>query len=152
MTTPSAWRFQWPDGTWIRWNPETEEWEKEPASSADAPEAVGSPAAVVATQAAPVQPPIEIARDRDAVDEEPSLDQSLPEDDLHDFEEPDDELEEIEASDEDVDEGARRRARPAESVFAGPGDERPERPLMPTILGGAAIGLVVGIIVTILIR
>ena len=150
MTTPSAWRFQWPDGTWIRWNPETEEWEKEPASSGEAPEAV------VATHVdAPVQPPIEIVRDRDAVDEAPSLDQTLPDDELHDFEEPENELEEIdeiEESDEELDEGSRRRARPAETVFAGPGDERPERPLMPTILGGAAIGLVVGIIVTILIR
>ena len=148
MTTPSAWRFQWPDGTWIRWNPETEEWEKEPASSGGAPEAVETPKAV----AAPVLPPIEIARDRAAVDDEPSLDQALPDDDLHDFEEPEDELEDADESDEELDEGSRRRARPAETVFAGPDDDRPPRPLMPTILGGAAIGLAVGIIVTILIR
>lgn len=142
MTTPSAWRFQWPDGTWIHWNPETEEWEKEPASPGEA----------IQTVDAPVQPPIEIARDRDAVDEEPSLDQSVPDDDLHDFEEPEDELVGTDESEDEVDEGSRRRARPAETVFAGPADERPERSLMPTILGGAAIGLVVGIIVTILVR
>lgn len=136
MTTPSAWRFQWPDGTWIQWNPETEEWEKEPGAPGETPEAVD----------APLPAPIEIARDRDVVDEEPSLDQPLPDDDLHDFEERDDEAE------EEVDEGSRRRARPAETVFAGPGEERPTRSLMPTILGGALIGLVVGIVVTILIR
>jgi hypothetical protein len=143
MTTPSAWRFQWPDGTWIEWNPETEQWEKQSASPGDTPEVVD----------APLQAPIEIARDRDAVDEEPSLDQTPADDELHDFEEPDEELDdELDEPDDDDDEGSRRRARPAETVFAAPGDERPERPLMPTILGGAAIGLVVGIVVTILIR
>ena len=29
MTEREQWRFQWPDGTWIRWNPETQSWEKE---------------------------------------------------------------------------------------------------------------------------
>jgi hypothetical protein len=29
MSQPEQWRFQWPDGTWIRWNPQTQSWEKE---------------------------------------------------------------------------------------------------------------------------
>ena len=29
MTDREQWRFQWPDGTWISWNPETQSWEKE---------------------------------------------------------------------------------------------------------------------------
>ncbi len=28
------WKFQWPDGTWIRWNPETETWEREAGGGA----------------------------------------------------------------------------------------------------------------------
>ena len=34
MTERDQWRFQWPDGTWIRWNAQTQSWEKEePGSS-----------------------------------------------------------------------------------------------------------------------
>ncbi len=29
MSEGDQWRFQWPDGTWIRWNPHTQSWEKE---------------------------------------------------------------------------------------------------------------------------
>ncbi len=121
MTNPDPWRFQWPDGTWIRWNPETEEWEKESGS-----------------------PPTEL--DDDSGDEE-----------LYDFEEPEEEDEveddDIDDDDNDDDEGSRTRARPAEPVFAGRQlDERPTKSLMPTILGGAAIGVAVGIVVTILTR
>lgn len=37
MSQPEQWRFQWPDGTWIRWNPQTQSWEKEaPGDDGDA--------------------------------------------------------------------------------------------------------------------
>lgn len=131
MTTPSAWRFQWPDGTWIHWNPETEEWEKESGSPDEPPVAVKEPAAPPAEPTVAPPAPVPTA--------EGSLDDDVVAEELED--------------DEEEDEGSRTRARPAEEVFAGgPIDERPGKPLMPTILGGAAIGLVVGIVVTILLR
>lgn len=34
MSDREQWRFQWPDGTWIRWNPQTQSWEKEDQASA----------------------------------------------------------------------------------------------------------------------
>ena len=36
MNQPDQWRFQWPDGTWIRWNPQTQTWEKEPPGAESA--------------------------------------------------------------------------------------------------------------------
>lgn len=37
MSDREQWRFQWPDGTWIRWNPQTQSWEKEDQSSPGTP-------------------------------------------------------------------------------------------------------------------
>jgi hypothetical protein len=64
------WRFQWPDGTWIRWNPQTQSWEKETA------EADASPAPQGAAPSA-VQPPVEVVKADEPVVEEPVLERSV---------------------------------------------------------------------------
>lgn len=138
MTTPSAWRFQWPDGTWIRWNPETEEWEKEPGTPGEAPADVtdsGTRARGTTISRASATPTAFLVPD------EPEKEPDGPR------------LEDEVVDDRDTDdEGSRTRARPATAVFAGgPYDEKPQR-LTPTIIGGAAIGVVVGIVITVLLR
>lgn len=148
MTTPDPWRFQWPDGTWIRWNPETEEWEKESGTPIEPPGADAQPATVPVPDTDTELP----SAPAPATDE--PRDDSQDDEELYDFEEPDEEDADVDDdADEDEDEGSRTRARPAEPVFAGRQlDERPGRSLMPTIVGGAAIGVAVGIVVTILTR
>lgn len=39
MSDPESWRYQWPDGTWIRWNQRTQSWEKEPPGEQPSEEA-----------------------------------------------------------------------------------------------------------------
>ncbi len=143
MTEREQWRFQWPDGTWIQWNPETEQWEKESGSPVEPPETEAASSTSLPSR-------IEWPSAPAPATDEPG-DDSEDDEELYDFEEPEEDDDTFDEDDDD--EGSRTRARPAEPVFAGRQlDERPGRSLMPTILGGAAIGLVVGIIVTILIR
>ena len=69
MSEQDQWRFQWPDGTWIRWNPLTQSWEKE---SADDPQGAGAPpkTAVRGEDRAVVEVE-ETAADADVVPDEP---------------------------------------------------------------------------------
>ena len=65
MTERDQWRFQWPDGTWIRWNAQTQSWEKEEPSPATE-EAAESPPAPSQEQ------PREVPRPIPAQESEPS--------------------------------------------------------------------------------
>ena len=42
MSESSKWRFQRPDGTWVRWNVDTQTWEHEGDDEPEAPEDDGS--------------------------------------------------------------------------------------------------------------
>lgn len=79
MSQPEQWRFQWPDGTWIRWNPQTQSWEKEaPGDDGDAEvleatppprEAVERPEPQVAPDAQPEPEPVAEAHPDDEDDQ-----------------------------------------------------------------------------------
>ena len=62
MTEREQWRFQWPDGTWIRWNPQTQSWEKEDQGQS----ASSRPAEAAPTRStAPTDPPVRAPVPRD---------------------------------------------------------------------------------------
>ena len=171
MTEPEQWRFQWPDGTWIRWNPQTQSWEKE-AAGAEAPLASEIPAP------APVEPPVEVVEVEDTAVEGPVVEQPVTEE--PDIEEPAAEepaaeepaahvlpveLEKALAGVPRVEEPvetfpSRRERRTGRAPRSMVGDVLPPRPepdgpgasLWPTVITGMVVGLGVGLLIWNLIR
>ena len=150
MSQPDQWRFQWPDGTWIRWNPHTQTWEKEPPGAEGAADTrEREPEALLPD---PTSPPEDY--------------RSLPEPELIDPEaesaetEPpdaDDETEDVEPprierpADESV---PRRNPRPMVDNVLPPESaaEQPAASLWPTVLTGIIVGLGVGLFLWNMIR
>ncbi|MGH2807753.1 MAG: hypothetical protein ACRDKT_10810 [Actinomycetota bacterium] len=147
MSAPEQWRFQWPDGTWIRWNPDTEAWEKEIADAA------GDEPRAEALDIAPeerwlfdnMEPPAPSA----ATAEEPAPEAGaeIISAETYDDEADWDDVAE-EEGEEDVALGPRRSAAHVISTEA----EEPRSSLRSTIIAGAGIGLAVGIVVTMMLR
>ena len=139
MTDPEQWRFQWPDGTWIRWNPQKQSWEKE-AAGAEAPPASEVPAP------APVQPPVEIVEVEDhPVAEQPAIEQASG---VPRVEEP---VETFPSRRE------RRTGRAPRSMVGDvlPPRSEPEGPgasLWPTVITGMVVGIGVGLLIWNVIR
>jgi hypothetical protein len=154
VSPPEQWRFQWPDGTWIRWNPDTEAWEKE-ISGADG----GEPRSEVLNIAPEerwlldgLEPPSE------PVVEEPggrtiSADITIgPEFAISS--EPNEYIEDSDEDegwddDDDDDEVALGPRRSAAQVIA---EDEPTSSLRPTIIAGAVVGLAVGVVVSMMLR
>jgi hypothetical protein len=155
VSPPEQWRFQWPDGTWIRWNPDTEAWEKE-ISGADGDE--------------PRSEVLDIApEERWLLDSlEPPAEPAVAEPggrtisaeitvgpDFAVSSEADEDLD-----DEDIDDDNGWGDDAEQEVALGPrssaphviAEEEPKSSLRPTIIAGAAVGLAVGIVVSMMLR
>ena len=178
MSEREQWRFQWPDGTWIRWNPATQSWEKEEGQgepvratstrteTAPRPEAP-VPAEPVVTPARPVPPPAttptptpaEATRSTsgwkslgDAVDEKSAPTPAVAPETT--------EQEPVSAVDEEpgvklgsIQEPPPRAPRLGVSDVIPPREpERPGGSLWPTIVAGAAVGIAVGILLSSVVR
>lgn len=125
MAGPEEWRFQWPDGTWIYWDPRTQSWEKENPSEAvpAVPEAIT--AAARAAEPTPVEAP--------EPEPEPELVEDAPEPEPEPPAEP------------PVEGSPTGRRLMVDDVL--PPREEPDRPggsLWPTIVAGALVGVGVG--------
>jgi len=159
MSDADQWRYQWPDGTWIRWNAQTQSWEKEAppeegaAGPASSPAGGEVPAPVLDPQPvapAPAEPPItEPEASALAFAEAEAIEPTASEGPAP-------------ASEEGLDDEERapatlrptRTSRPiARNVLPPP--QEPERPggsLWPTVLVGAVVGVGVGLVVSAVIR
>lgn len=133
MTEPEQWRFQWPDGTWIRWNPQTQAWEKETAG-ADVPAATDTPA------------PGETAVVEDVRVQEPSVQEPSVEEPL--AEEPQQPL----PSRRELRTGRTGRSMVGDVLPPHPEPERPGGSLWPTVVTGMVVGLGVGLLIWNVIR
>ena len=158
MSSPEQWRFQWPDGTWIRWNPETEVWEKEISQEEGAEPDAGvldvapeerwlldglePPPDVTPAPTAARPPDVEAATPPPVLEtDEVAHGEAAPDDDQD--VDPD-----ADFDDEEVALGPRRSAA---HVISTEGEE-PKSSLRPTIVAGAGVGLAVGIIVSMMLR
>ncbi len=145
--TPAQWRFQWPDGTWIRWNPDTEAWEKEKPSE-------GGDARNDSSEIAPEErwildnmaPPPATAAGDVAVDETDDPVAELGDDVDRDV----DDARDADWNDHERDDVALGPRRSAARVIST--EEEPKSSLRPTIYAGAAVGLAVGIVISLLLR
>ena len=171
MTEREQWRFQWPDGTWIRWNPQTQSWEKEDQGeqrprAAESPPASTIPSAPSQTAAeraagrptgwqpvsrpapARVEPtPIPEPRPEPIAETEPQLAEAVtPE--APQVEEP-----EPEPEPEPVAEAPARTPRRGVSDVIPPREpDRPGGSLWPTVAAGAIVGIAVGLLLASVIR
>jgi hypothetical protein len=167
MTEPEQWRFQWPDGTWIRWNPQTQAWEKEAAgaevpaaSEIAAPAPVEPPVEVVEVEDPPVseQPAVEEPDVEELVVEEPAVEEpvarALPVDlekalaDVPRVEEPMETL----PSRRERRTGRTSRSMARDVLPPRPEPERPGASLWPTVVTGMVVGLGVGLLIWNVIR
>lgn len=180
MSDREQWRFQWPDGTWIRWNPQTQSWEKEDQSSSGAPSP--APAAreipkpttppsgsagwqpVAAQTPASASPTTEsqpaAAAPGDRVVEKPSSAEPAPSHRTESSSPP----ERAGTPEADVERAAVLPSEPMQSRTRTPRSSapdvlpprhEPERPggsLWPTIVAGAAVGVGVGLLLSAVIR
>lgn len=137
MGEPEGWRFQWPDGTWIRWNPLTQSWEKEAGDAAPPREQTG----VAEPEAPAVVEPAEPEPESEPESEpEPAVDEP-----------------ESEPAGDDYAAVPRRRSsgrRPMVDDVLPPPDEPvgSGRSLWPTIVTGIVVGIGVGVVVLEMIR
>jgi hypothetical protein len=137
MAKEREWRFQWPDGTWITWNPVTETWEKErtdPSDERSLDEIFEPP--LLPQGLVPTAPPPSEAPGEPVV--------GPPVADPHDSKA-------VEAS-EDADEGARgdegagyytarkRVTRATEEILPPEEPELPRARALPAVMIGAAVG------------
>jgi hypothetical protein len=154
--TPEQWRFQWPDGTWIRWNPESETWEKEVPGS-DGEQARSEPIDIAPEERwllDSLEPPSEAPtepQDRTIAADLTVGPEFAISTESDDEAESDDADEDEGWEEEDGDEIALGPRRSAARVISVEGDE-PKSTLRPTIMAGAGIGLAVGIVVSMLLR
>ena len=130
MSTPQGWRFQWPDGSWIRWNPETEAWEKEAPGEDASAEGPALPEAPTRATAEPEEREDAQERDEPGPSDPPS-----------------------EAEDDEVAPEASALRRSTSNVISGsPEADPPRRSYWPTIVGGAVVGLGMGLLLSYLLR
>lgn len=181
MTEREQWRFQWPDGTWIRWNPQTQSWEKEdqgqssssrpaeatttrtdpparPPVPSDSPvstsESLGGWKPVAEPPTAAAASPVEEpapVRDEPAPLFEPEFDEPEA---TSEIEAPRRVIEEEPRPEKEV-EPEPVRAAPRRSVaeVIPPNErDRPGGSLMPTIVAGAVVGIAVGLLLSAVIR
>ena len=144
------WRFQWPDGTWIRWNPRTQTWEKEP------PQESSNGATVAPEAEAPLEPEPEylegpaaeaVPEPEQEYLEEPAA-EAVPEPERSgsdDFDEWDAELE------EDRPVAPRGRLGVAEVLPPGSDEPRVKGRVLPWVAGGSVVGIAIGLALSILI-
>ena len=141
MSAPSDWSFQWPDGTWIHWNPETETWEKEQSgvTPGSGPIPIELPAPISVSRPAEQQGPgpTAIAAPEEVVEPESG------------------ELEAAEAgtegSAEALDYVVPARPRRVDTTVIAETGEDPGS-LWPSLIVGAAIGLAAGALVSVFLR
>ena len=166
MGDREEWSFQWPDGTWIHWNPRTQSWEKETEGGTGRPSAAPS---VAEPEPEPEREPAhdEIPETEQVAEDEPEPVASveIEEEVVPDLEPVDaieDVLDDEEAAEVVAEEGPAEAATDASSraprSMVGnvlpPLEEagRPGGSLWPTILAGAALGVGVGLLLWSLIR
>ena len=162
MTERDQWRFQWPDGTWIRWNPQTQSWEKEEdqEESSPAPPQAATPPPITprapspsgwkpagASVAAPSPEPEPVSAAPESP--EPSTADLLAEDGRDDV--PETPEPRISPEARPAPTGGRRGVAEVIPPRAG-GPERPGGSLWPTVLAGAVVGLGVGLLLSNTIR
>ena len=152
MTDPDQWRFQWPDGTWIRWNPHTQAWEKEPAG-AEAVADVEEPVAVEPQAAVETTPPVveELATEPVTIEEAP-VEEEEERESLSDETPADDVEVPYEVPRSQTRRGRGRRSMVGDVLPPQPEPERPGGSLWPTVLTGIVVGLGVGLLVWSIIR
>ena len=175
MTEREQWRFQWPDGTWIRWNPQTQSWEKEdqgsgaPGRSVEAaPPRTDPPVATpargepssgprtasggwkpVADPPAPEAPPIE---EPASVRDEPAPLLAEEPRATTEFEEPRHVVEEEPRPEEREPEPVRAPRRSVAEVLPPNEPDRPGGSLWPTVVAGAVVGIAVGLLLSAVVR
>ena len=148
MNQPDQWRFQWPDGTWIRWNPHTQTWEKEPPGAEGAADArEQEPEALLPD---PTSPPEGYRSPPQPELIEPEGAEAEPQD-------AGDETEDVRPirNERRVDESVpKRNPRPmVDNVLPPePAAEQPAASLWPTVLTGIIVGLGVGLFLWNMIR
>lgn len=174
MSDREQWRFQWPDGTWIRWNAQTQSWEKEgqagsavsdpdPAgprpeiprgaprtseSSAAAPPSGWQP--VAARPSAPSSSPTREERPTPGAST-PYLDEAMEDSEARPAAEPQPAPEPQPSRAEE----SRPRAPRSSAPDVLPPQQEPDRPggsLWPTVIAGAVVGLGVGLLLSAVIR
>ncbi len=169
MSEREQWRFQWPDGTWIRWNPQTQSWEKEEgqgdAPRAPAPTRTAPRSEPVAPPARPVPPAPTVPTPTSAEAASTSIGwKPLGEPETETTTEPqpmaaEPEEEPSESADVPAGETQPQPVEPQRGPRLGVSDvippREPERPggsLWPTIVGGAAVGIGVGLLLSSVVR
>ena len=178
MTEREQWRFQWPDGTWIRWNPQTQSWEKEDqgqATSSRPAEATTTtdppvrapvasdrpispsatpggwkPVAEPPTPTPPIEEPVAV-RDEPAPLFEPEIEEPT---DTTEVEAPRRAIVEERRPEKEVKPGPVRAAprRSVAEVIPPNERDRPGGSLMPTIVAGAVVGIAVGLLLSAVLR
>lgn len=153
MSPPEQWRFQWPDGTWIRWNPDTEAWEKEISGGDDEPRSEVLDIApeerwLLDSLEPPTEPAVRETGGRTisteiTVGPEFAI-SSEPTEDVDDSEEDD--------GWDDEDEESAVALGPRRSAARVISEDEPKSSLRPTIIAGAAVGLAVGVVVSMMLR
>ena len=161
------WRYQWPDGTWIQWNPRTQTWEKEepggettpvePATVEAPPSEVG-PEPIAETPVAEVdveEPVVEVEVDQPELSE-PVVEE--PPTELEVFDEPEvtvsvyEELVDLDPNGSAQPASTGRRMGVAEVLPPSPTEAEARGRLWPTVMAGAAIGVGIGAALSIYIR
>jgi hypothetical protein len=154
MSQPEQWRFQWPDGTWIRWNPQTQSWEKEaPGDDGDAEvlEATPPPREAVARSEPEVVP--------DAQPDPDPVAETHPEQEFFETPEPATavwdtatEPDEEEPAHEPMISRRDRRSMVGDVLPPAAEPDGPTSSLWPTVVTGMVVGLGVGLFLWNMIR
>lgn len=175
MSEREQWRFQWPDGTWIRWNPARQSWEKEegegqgaapdPSRRAETPVRTETPARAEPSVTAPTpDPPVPTTPTSATVTRSPSGWKSVGEAD----EEAPSAMQPIavevaeeepirpvsaEPDPHETEQPPTRGPRLGVSDVIPPREpDRPGGALWPTIVAGAAVGIAVGLLLSNVVR
>ncbi len=154
------WRFQWPDGTWIRWNPQKQSWEKEDRLEPDGMDAGGASEPPVDADAS-VSPEPELFLESDdagrgavvAVPVESPGEARSGTTDLGELAvDPATVVERRSERSADTRTISRRRPTALDVLPPQPEPDRPGGSLWPTIVAGAVVGVGVGLLLVAMIR
>ncbi|MBW3595089.1 MAG: hypothetical protein KY391_05875 [Actinobacteria bacterium] len=162
MTEREQWRFQWPDGTWIRWNPQTQSWEKEDqGASRSIAAAPVSPPRSSPGAPAPERPPAssgagwQPVANRDAIAPPPAAEEPAAPAQAADVAEEPPRPQETTSREADTAVAAPPRSPRPSARDVLPPQREPERPggsLWPTVVAGAVVGVGVGLLLSAVIR